>query len=79
MTFEEALEQLREAYKEPDDAYTTEELADSLGVCNRTVQNRLKLLKKNGRLEVVKVKRESLGGYDTTVRAYRILPGPENE
>jgi Mn-dependent DtxR family transcriptional regulator len=57
-----------------DDFMTTEELADMLGVSNRTVRERLRPFKREGRL--VSKKRRFVGIHDNPVwvPSYKILP-----
>jgi hypothetical protein len=68
------LEQLTRTGQTADGFYTTKELADLLGVGKVAMARRLDLAKQAGRLEVVRVKRESLDGRMMTSPAYRILP-----
>ena len=58
----------------PDDAFTTGELADLLGVGEAAVRKRLKRISKTGRLVPVRIMRESLTGNLCKVWGYRILP-----
>jgi len=58
----------------PDDAFTTGELADLLGVGEAAVRKRLKRISKTGRLVPVRIMRESLTGNLRKVWGYRILP-----
>ena len=58
----------------PDDAFTTGELADLLGVGEAAVRKRLKRISKTGRLVPVQIMRESLTGNLRKVWGYRILP-----
>tara|TARA_R100001530_G_scaffold21080_2_gene17470 strand:- start:128 stop:400 length:273 start_codon:yes stop_codon:yes gene_type:complete len=83
MTTEEMLLELEKVLTgadAPDDAVTTGELADLLGVGDAAVRKRLKKLSKTGRVVPVRVHRESLTGTSRLVWAYRILPEPtEND
>ena len=63
-----------ENVESPDDAFTTGELADLLGVGNAAIRKRLKKLKKTGRLLPVQIMRKSLTGDLRKVWGYRILP-----
>lgn len=58
----------------PDDAFTTGELADLLGVGDAAIRKRLKKLNKTGRLLPVRIMRKSLTGNFRKVWGYRILP-----
>ena len=58
----------------PDDAFTTNELADLLEVGEAAVRKRLKRISKTGRLVPVRIMRESLTGNLRKVWGYRILP-----
>ena len=58
----------------PDDAFTTGELADLLGVGEAAVRKRLKQFAKTGRLMPLRIMRESLTGNLRKVWGYRILP-----
>ena len=66
-----------ENVESPDDAFTTTELADLLGVGNAAIRKRLKKLKKTGRLLPVQIMRKSLTGELRKVWGYRILPEQE--
>jgi|WetSurMetagenome_2_1015567.scaffolds.fasta_scaffold156416_2 hypothetical protein len=57
---------------ESDDAITSEELAERVGLCVRTVVPRLRKLWKAGRIETVKVQRPCMRGYSVGVVAYRL-------
>ena len=58
----------------PDDAFTTGELAELLGVGDAAIRKRLKKLNKTGRLMPVRIMRNSLTGTLRRVWGYRILP-----
>ena len=58
----------------PDDAFTTGELADLLGVGDAAIRKRLKQFSKTGRLLPVRIMRKSLTGNLRKVWGYRILP-----
>jgi|TARA_R110000824_G_scaffold172204_3_gene349976 predicted transcriptional regulator of viral defense system len=58
----------------PDDAFTTNELADLLEVGEAAVRKRLKRISKTGRLIPVRIMRKSLTGNLRKVWGYRILP-----
>ena len=60
-----------------DDAFTTHELADLLGIGDAAVRLRLRRLAKTGRLVPVKIMRKSLTGNLRRVWGYRILSKPE--
>ncbi len=79
MTTEEMLLELEKVLTKadtPDDAVTTGELADLLGVGDAAVRKRLKKLSKTGRVVPVRVHRKSLTGTSRLVWAYQILPDP---
>ena len=82
MTAEEMLLELEKALTQadtPDDAATTGELAELLGVGDAAIRKRLKKLSKTGRVVPVRVYRESLTGTSRLVWAYRILPEPGDD
>lgn len=56
-----------------DGAMTMNELSEALALGHQAVRVRLRALKAAGRLEVVRVKRESLAGIMQPVWAYKIL------
>ena len=58
----------------PEDAFTTNELADLLEVGEAAVRKRLKRISKTGRLIPVRIMRKSLTGNLRKVWGYRILP-----
>jgi|MGYP003145626491 hypothetical protein len=58
----------------PDDAFTTGELAELLGVGDAAIRKRLKQFSKTGRLLPVRIMRKSLTGDLRKVWGYRILP-----
>ena len=58
----------------PDDAFTTVELSELLGVGEAAVRKRLKQFAKTGRLVPVQIMRKSLTGNLRKVWGYRILP-----
>ena len=68
------LQAVIENVEAPDDAFTTGELADLLGVGEAAVRKRLKRISKTGRLVPVRIMRESLTGNLRKVWGYRILP-----
>ena len=70
-----ALQEILKSQPDPEGYYTSEEWADMLGVSGATVQKRLRVVLKAGRLGRAKVQREGLRGATTTF-AYRILPKP---
>ncbi len=75
LSMSEVLEALRGAVRrvEVDDAaFTTEELADALGVHVRTVQYAIKALHKAGKLECVRKVKSTITGAQRPVPAYRI-------
>ncbi len=76
MTEDEILHELEamRLFDGPEDAYTTDELCDMLGLEAQAVRRRLKVAKKAGRLEVVDIQRERLDGLPSRTRGYRILP-----
>ena len=61
----------------PDDAFTTGELAELLGVGDAAIRKRLKQFSKTGRLLPVRIMRKSLTGDLRKVWGYRILPEQE--
>ena len=63
-----------ENVESPDDAFTTGELAELLGVGDAAIRKRLKKLNKTGRLIPVRIMRNSLTGTLRRVWGYRILP-----
>ena len=63
-----------ENVESPDDAFTTGELAELLGVGDAAIRKRLKKLNKTGRLMPVRIMRNSLTGTLRRVWGYRILP-----
>lgn len=61
--------------EDPDDAFTTNELAEMMGANVKKVRKLLRLLAKDGRLQSVKVMRPNLlNGVVAPRDAYRILP-----
>ena len=58
----------------PDDAFTTNELADLLEVGEAAVRKRLKRISKTRRLMPGRIMRKSLTGNLRKVWGYRILP-----
>ena len=58
----------------PDDAFTTGELSELLGVGDAAIRKRLKQFSKTGRLLPVRIMRTSLTGKLRKVWGYRILP-----
>jgi hypothetical protein len=58
----------------PDDAFTTGELSELLGVGDAAIRKRLKQFSKTGRLLPVRIMRKSLTGNLRKVWGYRILP-----
>jgi len=77
MTEAEIIEELQAAIDNvdsPDDAFTTGEVADLLGIGDAAVRKRLKQFAKTGRLSPVRIMRRSLTGNLRKVWGYRILP-----
>ena len=58
----------------PDDAFTTGELAELLGVGDAAIRKWLKQFSKTGRLLPVRIMRKSLTGDLRKLWGYRILP-----
>ena len=69
-----ALEDVLRAQADPEGYYTCDELCGLLGPGRVMVQRRLQVAKRAGRLDVVRVKRESLDGRMMHTPAYRIVP-----
>lgn len=69
---DDLLRALEQAQKHENNGVTTQELADSIGWSTKRVLKRLKELKAEGRLEVVKVYRESLTGIITPRPGFRL-------
>lgn len=76
MTESEMMEELGKLWERvqtgPEDAFTTQELCDSLGMTDKAVRQRLRLADRFGRLERVRVYRENLRGIRHPTVAYRI-------
>lgn len=67
------LQAAMESVESQDDAFTTGELADLLGVGDAAIRKRLKQFNKTGRLMPVRIMRKSLTGNLRKVWGYRIL------
>lgn len=76
MTEREIIEQLHELLatnsQEPDDAFTIQEWCDLLGLGEKAVRRRFRVVKKAGRLACTPVLRENLMGVMVPIPAYRI-------
>jgi hypothetical protein len=72
-----ALEEAQAA-DSPNGLLTTAELAERLGRNDKWVRLELAKLKRAGRLECVRVYRESIAGYAVTVPGYRLVNGKES-
>lgn len=59
---------------DPDGAATKNEIVAASGLSEGMVTQRLMGLKREGRLEVVRVKREAIDGNMRSAPAYRVLP-----
>lgn len=79
MTEAQLLEELQQALvlTDAEEASTVREIADRLGVSPKTVRERLRALKRAGRLECVTVYRESIDGRMTPVPGFRLREGRE--
>lgn len=58
---------------EPEDARTTSEWAEFMGMGEAAARRRLKVAQKAGRLEIVKVRRNRFDGVSFATTAFRIL------
>lgn len=78
VTTDDLLEALRAALSTTDDehAHTLAELCEKFNCGDSVVRRHLHMLKKEGRLEVVRTRRPSLVGIMTSVPAYRIKSAP---
>lgn len=77
MTTEELIAELTAALaanQGPDDALTTYELCQVLGLAENATRKRIRLLTEAGRLEAVRVQRVSMNGVTQPVSAYRLKP-----
>lgn len=76
MTEAEMLEELRRLQEKlqegPDNAFTTREWGNLLGLGEKAVRDRLRMADRAGRLERVRVYREDLRGTRYPVIAYRV-------
>lgn len=76
MTGEELIAELEALYSAncagPDDVFTVTELADLMGLGEKSIRRRLRQAKKLGRLDVIMVVRENLNGVAVPVPAYRL-------
>lgn len=76
MTEAEQLALLEEVFAKvegPEDAFTTDEWGEMLGLGEEATRKRLRSAKKANRLERIEVVREALDGRRGTVPAYRLL------
>ena len=77
MTESEIIEELEKLLtsnqQEPNDAFTITEWCEILGLAEKTVRKRLRVVKKAGRLYRVMVMRENLAGVSVPIPAYRII------
>ena len=78
MTTAELLQALADATisrapKEPTDVFTGSEIRQATGWCSARFTREMGVLKRDGRLEFVKVQREAVDGRRAAVTAYRIL------
>mgnify|MGYP003115544262 CR=1 FL=1 len=79
MTENEIIDELHKLlsakHQEPDDAFTVTEWCEMLGLQEKAVRKRFRVVKKAGRLDRVIVMRENLAGAVVPIPAYRIIPG----
>lgn len=68
----------RQQIQADDGGLTVTDLIDKTGLSCRAVRNRLKVLKSQGRLQVVDVQRIAIDDRRMTIKAYRLLSGKEN-
>jgi uncharacterized membrane protein len=76
MTEQEQLALLEEVFAKvegPEDAFTTDEWGEMLGLGLEATRKRLRSAKKANRLERIEVVREALDGRRASVPAYRLL------
>jgi Lon protease-like protein len=76
MTEQEQLALLEEVFAKvegPEDAFTTDEWCEMLGLGREATRKRLRSAKKANRLERIEVMREALDGRRASVPAYRLL------
>ena len=71
-SMDELYQQLAAELAVTQDAMTTQEMADAIGVSPQAVRRRLHILKQEGRLEKARKRIEDLGGRQLTVNAYRL-------
>ena len=76
MTESELIEELYQALNGtgPDDAFTTAELGEHLGLAEAATRKRIRAAAKLGRIVPVKIKRENVWGQMQSVKGYRLLP-----
>jgi len=78
MTEEELIQELETIMHSeaanPDGYYTTEELAEMIGLTPASVRKRLKIAFKAGRVDVKKMMRPNMRGYLAPHTGYRIRP-----
>ena len=82
MTQEEIFEELQKALDSadsPDDAFTTGELSEVLGIGEAAVRRRLRKLTASGRIQPIRIKRMSLTGTMRKVWGYRFISEQEPE
>ncbi len=69
---QEIVEALNGPAQYPDGAFTTEEVHRRTGASIPRIQRALRILREQGRLEVMRVKRESLDGRMLSHTVYRV-------
>ena len=76
ITTDELLEAIQAALGNTDteNAHTVQDLCDRFGCGPTAVRQKLNTIAKQGRLEVVRMRRPSLDGRTSSVPAYRIKP-----